>query len=49
MAMPTIYRRVNPQWLHYWALAHSPLCPSGIFTANFVSPIPYGDSQELRC
>lgn len=41
MAMPAIYRKVNPQWIHYWKLAHSTVIPSGVFTANFISPDPY--------
>lgn len=41
MALPAIYRKVNPQWILDFTLAHSNNAPSGYFNAAYVSPDPY--------
>lgn len=41
MAIPTIYRKVNPQWIRDFTLAHSDNIPTGYFNPNYVSPDPY--------
>lgn len=40
MAMPAIYKRVNPQWITDFYMAHNG-SPIGYFNAAYVSPSPY--------
>lgn len=45
MSMPAMYRRVNPQWIADFYMAHNG-SPLGYFSANYVSPSQYITGTE---